>query len=580
MPRVRKILIVENDPAQLRPRKELFERQGWQVLTANNLEAAREILTSGWVHLAIVDLRLKDEDDPNDFGGLDLIIEETDPVIPKIIWTAYPTFEVVNKALGLGPNGVPLAVNFVDKAKGFKVLLEAVNAAFTYKVRINVSLVVEPSPGVSFPDLVRQIKAYRKLPNDRIDIMAEELEDVLRKLFPDADHVTLKHMTAGAGGSGVVQIQPTSAGVKGADVVVKFGRRDNMRKEIGNFLRYVQPYAGQLATAMMGTMEETSSFGAARFSLVGQAGGAPHSFTDFYRKASADEIRQVLRFLFENTCARWYAGKHDWTDPELDHRPELFDAGRLRDRPDVLAVAFEEQKSFDTEERRDELRQAMQRAFMGNTLYKSHLRKVDESQFEVTFSGPPEKTFRLPDPLDFIKTQRCGFSRPTFWAITHGDLHGGNILVDENGYAWLIDFYKTGWGPALRDFAQLEAAIRMELMETDNLFALSQFEVACLNPRQFDKGIGFNNIFQIGEFDKAIQVITYLRELAMKVAETSSMKEYYIGLLYHTLKLSTWEGSLPQERELDVRQRHALISAGLICDRLKRWYEEDWKIVC
>ncbi len=578
MPRVRKILIVENNPDHLRPRKKLFERQGWQVLTADNPEDAWEILTNGWVHLAVVDLRLIDDDEPNDLSGLDLA-KNTDPVIPKIMWTAFPSWEAANEALGLGSNGISRAVYFVDKAEGFEALLEAAEKAFAHRAKINTSLVIEAEPGASLRDLVLQIKAYRNLPDSRIDTMAEELEDVLRKLFFDSEHLTLKHLTPGAGGSGVVQVQPTTAGVEGEYVIVKFGQRDNMLKEIGNFMRYVQPYAGRHTTALVGDKEETLSFGAARFSLVGHSGGEPRSFNAFYRQASVEEVQRVLGFVFGSACTRWYAGKRDWADPELDHRPERFGAGRLRDRKDVLAVTFEEQKGLDPKVKRNELKEALAKGFEGKVLFNSQFRQVDESQFEVTFSNPPEKILSLPDPIHFIETKRSEFPLPAYWAITHGDLHSGNILVDEEEHAWLIDFYKTGWGPALRDFAQLEAAIRLELLETNNLRALSYFEEACLKPRRFNQKIDLdNNVFGLEELNKAIQAITYLRELVMKVAETPDMKEYYIGLLYHTLKLSTWEGSPTQEREFEVRQRHALISAGLICDRLLRWDKKDWTI--
>ena len=42
--------------------------------------------------------------------------------------------------------------------------------------------------------------------------------------------------------------------------------------------------------------------------------------------------------------------------------------------------------------------------------------------------------------------------------MTHGDLHGDNLLVDKE-HAWAIDFEHTGSGHILRDFAELEVDI-------------------------------------------------------------------------------------------------------------------------
>jgi len=377
-----------------------------------------------------------------------------------------------------------------------------------------------------------------------------------------------------------VRVLPIMAAGPAEEVIVKFGKRDNMRKEIGRFIRYVQPYAGQHATTLIGDLRETLRFGAARFSLVGRVEGEPRLFNEFYRQSSATEIQEALRLLFRSTCARWYAGKRDWGEDDLDRRPWTFDVDGLRDRQDVLAACFDEQKNLSTAERRQKLRKSLDNICTGRMLFGSRFRKANATEFEVTFNGSSRTPLRLPDPAHFIKTQRSSFPAPMYWAITHGDLHGRNILVDDEGRSWLIDFYKTGWGPALRDFAQLEAAIRLELIETENLFALSQFEEACLKVRRFDQDIEFENSFELLELNKAILVISYLRKLAMQLIGVLDMKEYYIGLLYHTLRLTSWEGSHSQgERKFEVRQRHALISAGLICDRLQRWNEDDGSII-
>ena len=59
------------------------------------------------------------------------------------------------------------------------------------------------------------------------------------------------------------------------------------------------------------------------------------------------------------------------------------------------------------------------------------------------------------------------FTRPTYTCITHGDFNRNNILVDNAGQSWLIDFFRTGRGHILRDIAELDSVIRLELLGTE-----------------------------------------------------------------------------------------------------------------
>ena len=51
-----------------------------------------------------------------------------------------------------------------------------------------------------------------------------------------------------------------------------------------------------------------------------------------------------------------------------------------------------------------------------------------------------------------------GYGGPWF-GIVHGDLHGGNIMVDSRSYAWLIDYGEVEDAHVFKDPAKLEACI-------------------------------------------------------------------------------------------------------------------------
>lgn len=124
----KRILFADNDQKFLQSRKEFLEQEGYQVVPAANETEARRILEQGTIDLAILDIRLREDKDNKDISGLTLA-KETDPAIPKIILTNYPTYEAVREALGVSMEGLPAAVGFVAKYEGPEALLRAVRKA-------------------------------------------------------------------------------------------------------------------------------------------------------------------------------------------------------------------------------------------------------------------------------------------------------------------------------------------------------------------------------------------------------------------------------------------------------------------
>ena len=69
----------------------------------------------------------------------------------------------------------------------------------------------------------------------------------------------------------------------------------------------------------------------------------------------------------------------------------------------------------------------------------------------------------MPNPVTWVLKHRVDSSTLSArQAITHGDLHGDNIFVDDI-HAWAIDFERSGEGHILRDFTELEVDILTRL---------------------------------------------------------------------------------------------------------------------
>lgn len=121
-----KIVFVENDLDFLATRKEILEEVGLEVIPASTLAVARSILSRVDIDLAILDIRLENDDDEKDVTGLLLAAEEAFLSIPKIMLTGYPHHEYIRLALDNVGGRLPLAVDFVPKQEGPEALLASI----------------------------------------------------------------------------------------------------------------------------------------------------------------------------------------------------------------------------------------------------------------------------------------------------------------------------------------------------------------------------------------------------------------------------------------------------------------------
>jgi 6-phosphofructokinase 1 len=83
-----KILLVDDNTRLVESYSYSLTNAGYEVVGAHFEEQALERLKDNFVHLAIVDVRLRDDSDENDKSGLELC-EKLDPVLPRIVLTGY-----------------------------------------------------------------------------------------------------------------------------------------------------------------------------------------------------------------------------------------------------------------------------------------------------------------------------------------------------------------------------------------------------------------------------------------------------------------------------------------------------------
>jgi CheY-like chemotaxis protein len=122
------ILFADNDPSFLETRCEFLEQRGYSIVRASSPVQAKELLVGGRVDLAVLDIRLMNDEDEQDISGL-ILAREIAFSVPKVILTGFPTVETARAALGSRIDGLPLAVDFISKGEGPDALAGAIAKA-------------------------------------------------------------------------------------------------------------------------------------------------------------------------------------------------------------------------------------------------------------------------------------------------------------------------------------------------------------------------------------------------------------------------------------------------------------------
>jgi DNA-binding NtrC family response regulator len=123
-----KILFAENDKDFLETRRDFLERAGFDVIPVASPEEARKKLVDENPDVAILDIRLLNDDDEKDISGLELA-KEIGRLVPVLLLTGYPSHAYARQALKPQLDGLPAAYDFISKLDGPEAMLMAVKNA-------------------------------------------------------------------------------------------------------------------------------------------------------------------------------------------------------------------------------------------------------------------------------------------------------------------------------------------------------------------------------------------------------------------------------------------------------------------
>jgi len=536
-----RVLVVDNNERVQNMYEELAAYWGFEPVLAHGmgnalLQDAKLKARERRCQLAIIDLRLVDDLDEEDASGLRLVPEMRPAV--SIIVSASVDIENVRLSLSeeIG------AASYVGKGEGPEILKEKLEREARKLCAAWRETTIAPEDVLAhIADVFEEnlAAAYR-----------DQILDLFIRLFPQARHLRLERLEAGPPASSYSTVpRPKSVILKVYEdgkqpVIVKLARAKKMSIEVERYQEYIHGYLKGYFHPLLSNPIILWDIGGAIYTSLGSVDS--HTFSRFYHEASFADIEHSLARFFRETWSPLYARSKECLNVSL----------------------FDEYCKV-----------------WGREWYE-RIEKFQPPRPEESMGIELASKIVPIDPLKWLqeKTGRAAENdqsviESTALAVTHGDLHGDNLLIDEYRNAWVIDFERSGEGHVLQDFVELEGDLINRLISKQE--NLPSFYQLCIEVTQNIELTRLENLdrFEDAEVRKSMQTISLLRQLAREVTGIADARQYLLALLFNTLFRATITGEAAQT----LSQHRAFMLASILCHRLEHWNEpwppEAWKDV-
>lgn len=514
---VARILVVEDDEEWREAHEYNLRRWGYEVFVAEGM--GKTLIDDAVVkarhhqcHLALVDMCLLD-----DYGYDDSGLKLVQRLLPtrSIMVSAYGTPALATEAMT-----VYGAVGFVGKEEN--------PARLPMVMAREVEVCCRQGIGIHWID-------QRPLLPREGSWSWQEVEEVLQRLFPKAQLLQIRSLSSR---EEVTQPAPRLRAlvlqVWADDLQPVFVKVALAERIQGEAMRYEQHINGRLAGhrhARLVNHVVLWNLGAVCYELLDVQLKGVRPFSRFFAEESAtDMIGRVLEDFFAGTWSEHY--------------------GRREMRQMGLGEAYGEVWGHDLRER------------VGRYV-------AEERPLTLVSPSAP-----LPNPLCWVYQRlKSDPVRPLLVAVTHGDLHGDNMMVDVNGRICVIDYERTGWGPIYQDFIELETdmVVRLTAVYPTHPLELYKLFLTLTHPTSLTTPIPALDKNAPITTQKTWLVIRHLRQLAHRVTGIDNMEQYLWGLLLNAVFRATMLRRMIANgsRTHDAEYQRALLWGSLICQRLE-----------
>lgn len=122
----KKLLVADNSEEYRRSLFGYLELEGYDHEEAGTIDEALKKLETEPFDLTLADLRMRDDDDPNDMRGLEIAKRSSKLGIPCVIVTAFTSAELARKAMR-SVDGEAFAKDVISKAGGVQAVVDVIN---------------------------------------------------------------------------------------------------------------------------------------------------------------------------------------------------------------------------------------------------------------------------------------------------------------------------------------------------------------------------------------------------------------------------------------------------------------------
>jgi len=542
------ILFADNDHDFLDTHAEFLENAGYRVLKAYTLDQARQRLSDTHIHLAILDIRMVDDDDEKDTSGLTLARDPAYRPMPKIILTGFPTYQAVREALGPAVEGLPPAVDFLDKKEGPEAMIQTVERAFARYVRITQELQIhwDQQGPLSFLHLISLLKP--DLSNEALTHWAGELEDLVRRLFYEYRQIRIGPLLWHHNRRLCVPVLAQSPQGATDSRILVCGERERLAQELKR-MRELAPETAE-GTRWV-SAEETIHLGATTYRLPNADIETVQPLRKLFQRGKERPLKAAIGHLLKEVLGAWH--QHGQT---LEETHDLMTLYRQW-------AGLEGNGLSQTEVKRrvDDLIQAVR---------PLSAVEIESGDGLLTFHFPSLKPVDCPDPIESLYTPLERYGPPVVCRLSPGRLTADNVLVDASRRAWLTDFADAGQAPQWWDFVCLEAAIRFDLSQAPDLMAWQEFEECLVRPAQLSDRLRERDV--IADLRTSVALIEQIRRQAGSETGPDPLP-YYAGLLAWTVGVLVGydpNGFYTQAERM--RMAHLILASAMLARRLKETF--------